>query len=88
MPVALLSVMAIVAEALLAKQLDDYKEKHSLLHRGVHGFRRGRGTHTAMLETWDYVLAKTEKGNLVAIDLLNTSTAFDTLVHLCLLRKI
>ena len=57
------------------------------MHRGVHGFRKGRGTHTAMLETWEYVLAKTEKGNLVAINLLDTSAAFDTLVHLYLLRK-
>ena len=40
-----------------------------------------------MLETWEYVLAKTEKGHLVAIDLLDTSAAFDTLVHLYLLRK-
>ena len=53
----------------------------------MHGFRRGRGTHTAMLETWEYVLARTEKGELVAIDLLDTSAAFDTLVHLYLLRK-
>ena len=86
-PVALLSAISRITEALLAKQLDDYQENNCLLHRGVHGFRRGRGTHTAMLETWEYVLAKTEKGNLVAIDLLDTSAAFDTLVHLYLLRK-
>ena len=74
-------------EALLAKQLDDYQEKYNLVHKGVHGFRKGRGTNTAMLEVWEYVLARTEKGELVALDFLDISAGFDTLVHLHLLRK-
>ena len=86
-PVALLSALSRITEALLARQLDIYQEEVGLLHRGVHGFRTGRGTHTAMLETWEFVLNKTERGELVAIDLLDTSAAFDTLVHLYLLRK-
>ena len=40
-----------------------------------------------MLETWEYVLKKTEKGELVAVDFLDISAGFDTMVHLCLLRK-
>ena len=40
-----------------------------------------------MLEVWEYVLKKTEKRDLVALDFLNVSTGFDTLVHLYLLRK-
>ena len=86
-PVALLSAISRISEALLAKQLDDYEDSHGLIHRGVHGFRRGRGTNTAMLKAWEYVLGKTEKGELVAVDLLDTSAAFDALVHLYLLRK-
>ena len=86
-PVSLLSAISRIAEALLAKQRDEYQENNGLLHRGVHGFRKGRGTQTAMLETWEYVLAKTKKGNLVAIDLLDTSAAFDTLVNPYTLRK-
>ena len=86
-PVALLSAISRIAEALLAQQLDNYQEAHGLLHQGVHGFRKGRGTNTCMLETWEYVLHKTEQGNLVAIDLLDTSAAFDTLIHHYLMRK-
>ena len=86
-PVALLAAISRIAEALLAKQLDDYQEQHGLIHKGVHGFRRGRGTNTAMLETWEFVMEKTQKGELVALDLLDTSAAFDTMVHLYLLRK-
>ena len=74
-PVALLSAIARITEVLLAKQLDDYQEKHCLLHRGVHGFRKGRGTNTAMLEVWEYVLHKTDKGDLVALDFLDTIQA-------------
>ena len=86
-PVALLSGMARIMEALLAKQLDHYQEKQGLIHQGVHGFRRGRGANTAMLEVWEYVLRRTERGELVALDFLDVSAGFDTLVHLSILRK-
>ena len=53
----------------------------------MHGFRKGRGTATAMLETWEYVVWETQAGNLVALDLLDLSAAFDTLEYLYILRK-
>ena len=86
-PVALLAAVSRITESILARQLDDYQEKHKLVHKGIHGFRRERGTNTAMLETWEYVLHKTEKGDLVALDFLDVSAGFDTMVHLYLLRK-
>ena len=86
-PVALLSGMSRIMEAILARQLDNYQEEKGLVHQGVHGFRKGRGTNTAMLEVWEYVLRKTEKGELVALDFLDVSAGFDTLVHLYILRK-
>ena len=86
-PVALLGAISRITEALLARQLDLYQEDHGLLHKGVHGFRRGRGTNTAMLETWEYALEKTQKGELVALDFLDISDGFGSMVHLCLLRK-
>ena len=86
-PVALLAAVSRITESILARQLDDFQEKRHLVHKGVHGFRRGRGTNTAMLETWEYVLAKTEKGELVALDFLDMSAGFYTMVHPYLLRK-
>ena len=41
-----------------------------------------------MLEVWEYVLNRTEKGDLVALDFLDISAGFDTMVHLYLLRKL
>ena len=63
--------MSRITESILARQLDDFQKKHRLVHKGIHGFRRERGTNTAMLETWEYVLHKTEKGDLVALDFLD-----------------
>ena len=84
---ALLAAVSRITESILAKQLDDYQENNKLVHKGVHGFRRERGTNTAMLETWEFVLEKTEKGELVALDFLDISAGFDTMIHLYLLRK-
>ena len=61
-PVALLSAMPRIMEALIEKQLDRYQEEHRLVHQGVHGFRKGCGTNTAMLEVWEYVIQRTEIG--------------------------
>ena len=87
-PVALLSAVLRITESILARQLDDFQENHKLIHKGIHGFRRERGTNTAMLETWEYVLDKTERGELVVLDFLDASAGFDTMVHLYLLRKV
>ena len=54
-PVALLSALSRIMEAILARQLDQYQEEHGLVHQGVHGFRKGRGTNPAMVEVWEYV---------------------------------
>ena len=86
-PVALLSGMSRIMEGILARQLDEYQEQNNLVHPGVHGYRKGRGTNTAMMEVWEYVMKKTEKGELVALDFLDCSAGFDSIVHLYILRK-
>ena len=86
-PVALLSGMSRIMEGILARQLDEYQERNNLVHPGVHGYRKGRGTNTAMMEVWEYVLKKTEKGEIVALDFLDCSAGFDSMVHLYIRRK-
>ena len=86
-PVALLSAISRIMETILAGQLDQYQEKNKLIHKGVHGFRKSRGTNTAMMEVWEFVTRRTEKGELVALDFLDMSAGFDTLIHLYILRK-
>ena len=86
-PVALLSAMSRFMEALMANQLDRYQEEYGLVHQGEHGFRKGRGTNTAMLEVWEYVIRRTEMGEMVALDFLDVLDGFGSLVHNSILRK-
>ena len=55
-PVSLLAASARIMEALIAKQVDEYAESKSILHRNVHGYRKGRGTDPALLEVWESVM--------------------------------
>ena len=87
-PVCLLSAAARVLEGLLAKQMDDHAEKLRLNHRGIHGYRAGRGTATAILEFQEDVLWATEKGLLLGLGLLDVSAGFDSVPHINLLRKL
>ena len=86
-PVALLSAISRIMEAILAKQLDEYQEQNGLIHKGVHIFRKSCGTNTAIMEVWEFVMRRTKKGEIVALDFLDVSAGFDTLVHLHILRK-
>ena len=87
-PVALLSACGRVMEALLAKQVDEYARQRSIHHSNVHGFRKGHGTDTALLECWEHVLDEIEKGRIVAMCLLDVSAGFDSVPHVNLLRKL
>ena len=40
-----------------------------------------------MLEVWEFVLRRTEKGEMVALDFLDISDGFGFLVHINILRK-
>ena len=44
-------------------------------------------TNTAMLEVWEYVIRRTERGEMVALDFLDVSDGFGSLVHNNILRK-
>ena len=87
-PVALLPACGRIMEGLLAKQVDKYAKERSILHNSVHGFRSGHGTDTALVEVWEFVLGEVEKGNIVALCLLDVSAGFDSVPHINLLRKL
>ena len=87
-PVALLPACGRIMEGLLARQVDKYAQERSILHDSVHGFRSGHGTDTALAEVWEYVLGEVEKGNIVALCLLDVSAGFDSVPHINMLRKL
>ena len=87
-PVALLPACGRIMEGLLAKQVNKYAQERNILHDSVHGFREGHGTDTALAEVWEFVLGEVEKGNIVALCLLDVSAGFDSVPHINLLRKL
>ena len=62
-------------------------DEQGLVHKGVYGFRKGRGSNTAMLEVWKFVLRRTGKGEMVALDFLEVYDGFCFLVHVNIIRK-
>ena len=87
-PVALLAACARIMEALIARQVDEYAESKGILHRNVHGYRKGRGTDTALLEVWESVMEDIDAKKMVAMCLLDVSDGFGSVPHTNLLRKL
>ena len=48
-PVALLSATGRLLEGIVAERMDKYAEERGIVHKKVHGFRKGRGVGTGML---------------------------------------
>ena len=53
-------------EALVAQQVDINAESRGILHRNVHGYIKGRGTDTTLLEVWESVLEDIDGKKVVA----------------------
>ena len=78
-PVALLSSLSKVLEAVLHKQLSDHVEKHGLIPKNQHGFRKNRSTTSALVylcSKWEALL---QQGLNVGVLLFDLSAAFDCL---------
>ena len=75
-------------EALIANQVDDFAENKGILHRNVHGYRKCRGTDTALLEVWETIMEDIEAKQIVAMCLLDVSDGFGSVPHTNLLRKL
>ena len=52
-----------------------------LLHSNNHGYRKGHGTVTALIEAQEEVLEAIDTGNIVGIVTLDQSAAFDVIEH-------
>ena len=87
-PVCLLSAASRVLEGMLASQIDKHAEGAGINHRGIHGYRAGRGCATAILEFQEDLIFSVEEGSLLALALLDVSAGFDSVPAINLLRKL
>ena len=87
-PIALTSHIIKIFERIIRDQLVTYLEKHNLLCRCQHGFRKGRSCLTQLLLHIDIVLNNLLKNKDTDVIYLDYAKAFDKVDHQLLLQKL
>ena len=75
-------------EGILNSQMNKYAEEAGILHLGVHGYRSGMSTVTALVEVQSRLVGAVGEGKLSSLCLLNVNAGFDSISHIYLLRKL
>ena len=87
-PVALTCIACKLMERILKDVLTAHLESNGLITRHQHGFRFGRSTQTALLESLNDWTRSVDRGHSVDVVYFDVSKAFDTVVHSKLLSKL
>lgn len=87
-PISLLPCLSKVLEKVVSSQVTKYLEDHNILPDMQSGFRKGRGTNTALLDVTDNILAAQDEGMGTILVLLDFSRAFDSIDISLLLAKL
>ncbi|CAG4973526.1 unnamed protein product [Colias eurytheme] len=87
-PISVLPCLSKVIEKLVHKQLTEFLELHDILPEQQSGFRKHRGTATALMDVVDNVLCAQDDGKGTIMLLLDYSRAFDTIDINLLLCKL
>ena len=87
-PLSLLPTVAKVAESVVCGQLIAYLLAHDILTETQHGFRPGRSTESAMLDTASFLMDGMDGGLIGCLTTADTSKAFDSVQHPRLLEKL
>ena len=87
-PISVLSCFSKILEKLISVRITEFLMVHKILNINQHGFLKGRGTDTALLEFTDFILKALEKGRVAASVMLDLEKAFDCVNVELLMRKI
>ena len=87
-PISILPYLSKILEKAVFEQLSKYVESNGVLPLLQSGFRRGRGTVTALLDVTDNILSDQDGGRGTILTLLDFSRAFDCLSIPLLLSKL
>lgn len=87
-PISILPFMSKIIEKVVSMQLTEYLQVNDILPSKQSGFRKGRGTVTALLDVVDDILAGQDVGEGAILVLLDFSRAFDTISPTLLLSKL
>lgn len=87
-PISNLPCLSKIMEKVVCGQLVEYLESNNILPETQSGFRKGRGTVTAMLDVTDNILCAQDEGLCTILVLLDFSRAFDSINLNLLLSKL
>ena len=86
-PVALLPIMARLLEKIVCDQVMEYMYENDLFHSQNHGYRKGHGVTSAVIEAQMAALEAIEDNEIIGMVTLDQSAAFDVVDHRILKEK-
>ena len=78
-PVSNLPFLSKITEKVVLKQLLQHLQNNHLLEPFQSAYRTGHNTETALLSVMNGLLLETDKGNVVLLNMLDLSAAFDAI---------
>ena len=87
-PINNLCVPGKLLEKCVYRRIEEYMEKNNFLCKNQHGFRKGKGTDTAVMELARKLFTEINANNTSSVLFLDYSRAFNTVDHSILLRKL
>ena len=87
-PVSNLCFIAKILEKLVLSQVSSYLNSHNLYNTCQSAYRPGHSTETALLKVVNDLFLSLNKGNISVLDLLDFSSAFDTIDHTILVHHL
>ena len=87
-PIDNLCVPGKLLEKCVYRQIEEYMEHNNLICKSQHGFRKGRGTDTAVMDLVRKLFSNINDNSTSSVLFLDYSRAFNTVDHDILLRKL
>ena len=84
-PISNIPFISKVLEKVVSSQLDEYLNKNNMYCSQQSGYRKYHSCETLNVKMYDNILKDIDKGDIVALILLDMSAAFDTVDHKILL---
>ena len=87
-PVSNLCIIAKILEERVLSQVSSYLNSHNLYNTCQSAYRPGHSTETALLKVVNDQFLSLKKSNISVLDLLDFSSAFDTIDHTILVHRL